>query len=114
LSEAPSRQSQSKQVSLRTGLADEWLQAALALSIAVFLGKDPLDPSSLVKGPAVSTDRSGGREASYVAVHLLGIEGRMATPAAHPRRRTEAAEARNPPDDAVEDAFRRSRPADDV
>ena len=60
----------------RTDPIDEWLQAALALRIEIFLER-PLAPSAIAKGSAVSTDRSGGPEASLVAVHILRIDGWM-------------------------------------
>ena len=49
------------------------------------------------------------------AVHILRIEGWMTLAALYPRkleRRTEAAEGSIPPEDAVDEAFRRSRPGE--
>jgi len=41
-----------QQVSARTNPIDEWLHAALALSIEIFLER-PLAPSAIAKGSAV-------------------------------------------------------------
>jgi hypothetical protein len=59
----------------RTDPDDEWLQVALALSFRNFSGETPSHPSTVAEGSAVSTDRSGGHEASLIAVHILRIDG---------------------------------------
>jgi hypothetical protein len=57
-------------------VAGAWLQVALALSIEIFL-RDPCDPSAAQPARAVSTDRSGGHEASLADVPILRIDGGM-------------------------------------
>ena len=61
---------------------------------------------------AVSTDRSGGREASLAAVHVLHIDEWMTIIRPYPRgwgERGDAAECSILPEDAVDQAFRRGR-----
>jgi hypothetical protein len=89
---------------------------ALALSIEIFqfFWRGTLRFLGRAAARAVSTDRSGGHEASSATVHVLRIGG-MTVIRPHPRglrRRGEAAECSIPPDDAVGQAFRCRRPGE--
>jgi hypothetical protein len=94
--------------------SDEWLQVALALEYRNSSERPPL--------PFGNGERLGclngsirGDEASLAAVHLLRIEGLATMGAPHPENWGDARKLRKAPvspDDAVDEAFRRSRPGE--
>ena len=99
----------------RTDLVDEWLQAALALSIEIFSERPPSPFGNRETLGCLNGSIRGAMRRAWPAVHILRIKGWMTLAAPYPRRlerRTEAAEGLIPPEDAVDEAFRRSRPGE--